>query len=98
MEDLGPVYSDPRDNLPEELEELYLDCVYEDEDWKELVKTFKAPNSSTPKLTLEKLCVRRFSTGWGKRVTQAKFGGAAEPPNMIERPLTTRLFSGHGYA
>jgi hypothetical protein len=93
----GPAILDPRDNLPESLEELYLDGVYEDEEWEQLVELFKTLNASTPKLMLEKICVRRLSARWDINGALAKFGGAAEPPHTFKHPLTTRLLTGHGY-
>ncbi|KAJ4994390.1 hypothetical protein SVAN01_00219 [Stagonosporopsis vannaccii] len=44
---------DPRDNLPETLEYLYLDGVYDYDEWHQLTDIFDTTNLNTPKLTLE---------------------------------------------
>ncbi|KAF9698259.1 hypothetical protein EKO04_003693 [Ascochyta lentis] len=97
VEDGGEAITDPRDNLPESLEELYLDGVYEDEEWEQLTEVFKAPNIFTPKLTLEKTCFLRHSTSWDGRATQQKIGSAAEPGNRFTNPLHIGTWEDHGY-
>ena len=98
VEDLGEAIADPRNNLPESLEELYLEGIYEDEEWEQLVELFKISNTSTPKLTFEKTCLMRSSTAWNSRGTQEKFGGAAEPANRFSNPLYTQIWVNHGYS
>ncbi|KZM18856.1 uncharacterized protein EKO05_0006503 [Ascochyta rabiei] len=97
VEDAEEAITDPRDNLPESLEELYLDGVYEDEEWEQLTELFKNPNTSTPKLTLEKTCVMRHSKAWDRRGVQEKVGGAAEPGIRFTNPLHMSIWDGHGY-
>ncbi|KAJ4365402.1 hypothetical protein N0V95_000451 [Ascochyta clinopodiicola] len=96
-EDAGEALEDPRDNLPESLEELYLDGIYEDEEWEELTELFQNPNTCTPKLTLEKTCVMRHSRAWDKHGAQEKIGGAAEPDTRFVNPLLMNIWEGHGY-
>jgi hypothetical protein len=80
---------DPRDNLPESLEYLYLDGVYEDDEWEQMIEMFKTTNANTPKLTLENTCLNREDS--------AKFGNAVEPHIRIDNPLLEDIWSGHSY-
>jgi hypothetical protein len=83
------VYSkDPRDNLPDSLEYLYLD-VYTEDEWREMVKIFETTNANTPKLTLENTCIdQREST---------KYGRAVEPHIRFANPLFDDIWRGHSY-
>lgn len=97
VEDAEEPFADPRNNLPESLEELYLSGIYEDEEWEHLIKLFESPNASTPKLTYEKTCLMRDPGGWNRSGTQAKFGGADEPGDRFRNPRLTHIWDGHGY-
>ncbi|KAF3048237.1 hypothetical protein E8E12_011421 [Didymella heteroderae] len=84
------VYSrDPRDNLPESLEYLYLDGNYQKDEWKNLIKMFKIMNANTPKLTIENVCLDRNS--------EAKYGRAVEPHVRFANPLLDNIWKRHNY-
>lgn len=89
--------ADPRDNLPESLEELHLFGIYEDEEWKRLTRIFETANPSTPKLTYEKTCLIRGGSNWNSRGIQEKIGGAAKPGEDFCNTLDTEIWIGHGY-
>jgi hypothetical protein len=83
------VYSkDPRDNLPDSLEYLYLD-VYTEDEWRGMIKMFETTNTNTPKLTLENTCIDRYKS--------AKYGRAVEPRIRFANPLLDDIWRGHSY-
>lgn len=85
----GIVYSkDPRDNLPDSLEYLYLDVHTEDE-LREMVKMFETTNTNTPKLTLENTCIDLYES--------MKYGRAVEPYIRFANPLFDDIWRGHNY-
>lgn len=81
--------NDPRDNLPESLEYLYLDGLYKGDEWNNMVEIFKTPNAHTPKLTLDNVCLNRDSI--------AKFGNAVEPNIRINNLPLEDIWRGHNY-
>lgn len=84
------VYSeDPRDNLPDSLEYLYLDGIYKDDEWKQMIEMFKTTNANTPKLTLENTCINRDD--------KAKYGHAVEPHVRFANLLLEDTWRGHSY-
>jgi len=48
---------DPRDNLPETLEYLYLDGVYDFDEWHQIIGIFDTTNANTPRLTFDNTCL-----------------------------------------
>ena len=80
---------DPRDNLPESLEYLYLD-IYNKRELEEIVKIFETSNANTPKLTLESSCIERFSKS-------IKYGRAVEPQLQFANPLFDDIWRGHSH-
>lgn len=80
---------DPRDNLPQSLEYLYLDGLYKGDEWDDMVETFKTPNANTPELTLDKVCLNRDGT--------TKFGSAVEPNIRINSLSLEDIWRGHNY-
>jgi hypothetical protein len=80
---------DPRDNLPQSLEYLYLDGIDKGNEWKDMLEMFKTTNANTPKLTLENSCL--------VRTDQVKYGQAAELHVRFATPLREDIWKGHSY-
>lgn len=68
---------DPRDNLPESLEYLFLDGVYDWDEWKDITDMFKTAHANTPKLTIDNTCLMcGGETNYGNAVRpEDRFGG-----------------------
>ncbi|KAH6618558.1 hypothetical protein C7974DRAFT_32329 [Boeremia exigua] len=85
--------TDPRDNLPESLEYLYLDGDYEYEQYHQLIDIFDTTNPNTPKLTLDNTCIKYGS--------DTSYGGAAEPevkfahPHQVDSTWSNALWVRH---
>jgi hypothetical protein len=89
---------DIRNILPESLEELYLHGSFFDTDgqyeWWAMERVFRVPNTMTPRLTLEKTCIRQI---WNDE-TRERIGTADEPVNTYTDLLMIHFFHGHGFA
>lgn len=79
---------DPRDNLPESLEYLYLEVAHEIEEWKRLVEILEVTNANTPKLTLDNTCIKRGKWSYGR---------AVEPEVRFATPHLDDIWRGYSY-
>jgi hypothetical protein len=80
--------NDPRYNLPDSIEYLYLD-VYTEDEFREMVKVFETTNANTPKLTLENTCIDGYKS--------MKYGCAVEPHVRFANPTLDDIWRGHSY-
>ena len=87
-------FTDPRDNLPESLEYLWLDGVYEEEEWEQMKELFDTTNACTPRLTLDNTCIRRYVSGGNGRQSYPKYGRAVEPWVKFDDPNLKGIWEG----
>ena len=75
--------------LPESLEEFYMNGDFHDYDeWEHMENTVKASSAFTPRLSMDKTCIKKGGY-WSDRI-----GTAEDPDGAWSHPLG-RLFEGH---
>lgn len=87
----GCLVSDPRNRLPDDLQELYLHGVFEHDEWEQLHRTFENSNAATPKLLLDNICIRNLWKPGYENGVPARIGAAEEPPDIFSRSLAKLL-------
>ena len=86
--------SDPRDHLPDSLEELYLHGAFDQNEWMQLSQIFDGACAATPNLTLENIRIRNVSASRNGAGASLRIGAAKMPPRIFSHPLRKLLAAG----
>ncbi len=79
--------------LPDTLESLFLEGVYDDVDWSALTELFNSTVSPLPNVT--KMCFRKYEEYWSNKPDHVLSNTNLSPDHYL-RPVK-ELFDGYGH-